>query len=122
MSRRPNSYMGSKIRQKKKYERSAWAIVLLTLLIGFNLVQFVWTALLIGEEFAIGWGKPTCIGELLWGPYITDMATVVLLVSIFLFYKLKPIYRTDEDVYKPTIVLSIVIILQEILTLVCIFW
>ena len=54
--------MGSKIRQKKKYERSAWAIVLLTLLIGINLVHFVWTSLVIGEEFAIGWGAPTCIG------------------------------------------------------------
>ena len=122
MSRRPNSYMGSKIRQKKKYERSAWAIVLLTLLIGVNLVHFVWTSLVIGEEFAIGWGAPTCIGELMWGPIITDIVAFVLVLTIFLFYKLKPIYRTDEDVFKPTFVLSIVIVLQALLTWVCIVW
>ena len=114
--------MGSKIRQKKKYGRSAWARVLLTLLIGVNLVHFVWTSLVIGEEFAIGWGASTCIGELMWGPIITDIVAFVLVLAIFLFYKLKPIYRTDEDVFKPTFVLSIVIVLQALLTWVCIVW
>ena len=122
MARNGNKYMGSKIRQKKKYFRSVWGIVLLTLNIALNLIQFVWASLLMGEEFTIGWGAPTCIGKLIWGPYITMILSVPTLLGIVLLYTIAPKYRTDEDVFKPNFVLSIVLVLLDLLCLVLIFW
>ena len=122
MSRRNNQYMGSKIQQKKMYYRSVWGILMLIMVIGLNLVQFVWTSLLIGEEFTIGWGKPTCIGTLIWGPYITMMLSVPLLIGGTLFYIFNPKYRTDADVFRPNFVLGIALVVQEILALILIFY